>query len=237
MQISLDRIDRRTANAFFDSYEHLGNCGLGVWHWGAFLEARLIAAVSFGTTCFSRKRGLLSSVAAEFELSIYQICRGGTASTAPFNTASRVVSAALQELRRLRGDCLVIGYADRAYNEIGTIYQACNGLYTGQTEPKDQANYIIRGKLMSGWIVRKRFGTRSMEALRRIDKHVVKIPLTRKYRYVFVQASRQTRRIVLDALQPLVLPYPNRRIENIPAMNVAEQVKSRIGSKLNEGTS
>lgn len=149
--IDLVRIDYQAANRFFDDYEHLGNCGLGVWHWGALAGDRLVAAVSFGTTCFSRNRGLLPAVAEKHGLRVYQICRGGTASTAPFNTASQVLSSALNQLRRLRGDCMVVAYADRAYNEVGTIYQACNGIYTGQTDPKNQANYIIHGKWTSGW--------------------------------------------------------------------------------------
>lgn len=230
----LEKIDFATATRFFACYEHLGNCGLGVWHWGAFApqlasqnDGEMIGAVSFGTTCFSRNRGLLSSVAGKFGLNIYQICRGGTASGAPFNTPSRVVSAALDELEKFRGSCLVVAYADRTYNEIGTIYQACNALYTGLTNPKDQANYIIDGKLTSGWLVRKRYGTRSMKTLREIHKDIVKLPLNSKYRYVFVQAPRRERAKIIEALRPLSLPYPTRDGERIAPMNVAQLVRAR----------
>jgi hypothetical protein len=232
--IRLQKIDFATAARFFATYEHLGNCGLGVWHWGAFApqlaskkDDELIGAVSFGTTCFSRNRGLLSSVAVKFGLNIYQICRGGTASSAPFNTPSRVVSMALAELEKLRGPCLVVAYADRTYNEVGTIYQACNALYTGLTNPKDQANYIINGKLTSGWLVRKRYGTRSMKALRLIEPNIVKLPLNNKYRYVFVQAPPRERARILRELRPLLLPYPTRDSERIPPMNASQLVKTR----------
>ena len=131
----IERIDFRTAETFFKSYEHLGNCGLGVWHWGATENNRLVGVVSFGTTSFAQSRGLLSIVAKEFGLGIYQICRGGTIHTAPLNTPSRILSCAMRELRRERGDCLIVAYSDRRYKEVGTIYQACNGVYTGETEP------------------------------------------------------------------------------------------------------
>lgn len=225
--IRVERINHATARCFFKRYEHLGDCGLGVWHWGAFSGSRLIAVVSFGTTCFGRLRGSLSSIAKEFGLDIYQISRGGTAGTAPFNTPSRVVSAALSEFHKFRGDCLVVAYADRQYNEVGTIYQACNGVYTGLTQPKNQSNYLVRGRKMSGWVVRKKFGTRSMEALRRIDRRAVKVPLSRKYRYVFVQAPPLKRRRVLDALLRFSQPYPKRESENIPPMNIAVLVAQR----------
>jgi hypothetical protein len=229
--IRLERIDFATAQQFFQKYEHLGNCGLGVWHWGAFCGTQLIATVSFGTTCFGKRRGALQHITAEFGLETYQIARGGTVSNAPLNTPSRVLSSALNEFHRFRGDCLVIAYADRAYNEVGTIYQACNGLYTGNTQPKNQSNYFMCGREMSGWSVRKKFGTRSMESLRRIDINVVKMPLSSKYRYVFVQASRATRNRILEALRPLVKPYPSRSAENIPSMNIQQLVIDRATFK------
>jgi hypothetical protein len=223
----IQRISYAYARGFFERYEHLGNCGLGVWHFGGFLDKQLIAAVSFGTTCFAKNRGPLASIAQEFGLGMYQISRGGTATDAPFNTPSRVVSAALDSFRGARGDCLVVAYADRIFNEIGTIYQACNAIYTGLTDPKNQANYLIAGRVTSGWLVRKRFGTRDINLLRRIDGDIVKLPLRRKYRYVFVLASDRRRKAILRALSPLSLPYPSREAEDIPAMDISKLVKNR----------
>lgn len=220
-------ITYREAAQFFRRYEHLGNCGLGVWHWGGYLHDRMVAAVSFGTTCFACNRGELSRVAQFYGLGMYQIARGGTATDAPFNTPSRIVSAALAALQRERGDCLVVAYADRKFNEIGTIYQACNGLYTGKTNPKNQSDYFINGRLMSGWLVRKKYGTRSLAALQQIDPNAVKIPLRQKYRYVFVQATGRKKRKIVEAMRPLVLPYPRRPTEAIPPMNITELVQKR----------
>lgn len=229
--IRLERIDHHTARRFFAAYEHLGDCGLGVWHWGAFLRARLISTVSFGTTCFGKLRGPLSSIADEFGLGIYQISRGGTMGTAPFNTPSRVISRALREFHRFKGDCIVVAYADRRYNEVGTIYQACNGIYLGLTQPKDQSNYLIFGRTMSGWMVRKKFGTRAMAVLKSIDRNTVKVPLTSKYRYVFVQAPPLKRQRVVEAMVPLAKPFPKRENENILPMNISALVTSRTFMK------
>lgn len=225
--VSVRAIDHASARKFFEKYEHLGNCGLGVWHYAAVNGSTLVGVISFGTACFTAKRGLFSNIAKDFGLRAYQICRGGTISTAPRNTASWVLSRALKMFQQDRGNCLVVAYADRLFNEMGTIYQACNGLYTGQTDPKNQANYIIEGRWMSGWLVRKKYGSRSMEILRRIDENVVKIPLNAKYRYVFVQAPPLKKHMVIRALEPLMLPYPKRNVERIPAMDVAQLVNRR----------
>jgi len=113
---------------------------------------------------------------------------------------------------------------------MGTIYQACNGLYTGQTDPKNQANYIVKGRWMSGWVIRKKYRTRSMVALRRVDKNVVKIPLTSKYRYVFVQAPPLKKNLVTRALAPFIFPYPKRNVEQIPPMNIAALISRKARS-------
>ena len=84
-ELRVERITYATAQSFFREYEHLGDCGLGVWHWGAFLQRELVGAVSFGTTCFGKCRGPLREILTEFALDIYQISRGGTV---PIETAS-----------------------------------------------------------------------------------------------------------------------------------------------------
>ncbi len=229
--LQVQRIHYHAANRFFARYEHLGNCGLGVWHWGGFLGGHLIAAVSFGTTCFAKNRGPLAKIATEFGLGVYQICRGGTAANAPFNTPSQLVSAALDAFREEKGDCLVVAYADRLFNEVGTIYQACNAIYTGLTDPKNQANYLIGGRITSGWLVRKRFGTRDIEALQQIDSNIVKLPLRRKYRYVFVRVSGRKKRKVIRSLSSISEPYPSREGENIAAMDVSKLIRRRIEDK------
>lgn len=226
-RLAVQTMNVRAATAFFERFEHLGNCGLGVWHYGVHAGTELIGVISFGSTCFSRGRGAIASLAAEFDLPVYQIARGGTASSAPMNSASRVLSEALRCFRRDQGECLLVAYADSTFNEIGTIYQACNALYTGRTKPKGQSNYIISGRWMSGWSVRKRFGTRAMERLRQIDPNAIRVPLTSKYRYVFVLAAPAKKRRVLAAAATISCPYPKRDHESIPSMNVKELVVKR----------
>ncbi|HEY2234660.1 MAG TPA: hypothetical protein VGK01_14385 [Candidatus Angelobacter sp.] len=226
----LQKVTANAAGAFFRSYEHLGNCGLGVWHWAAVANDQITGVISFGTTCFARSRGELSVIANAFELPIYQICRGATAYPACPNTASQVLSNAMRALRRERGDC-----ADRFFHEVGTIYQACNGIYTGLTKPKNQANYRIHERTVSGWVIRKRYGTRTMDRLRAIDPNVVKIPLSPKYRYVFVQAAPRIKSKVLIHLKPLAMPYPKRSSERIAPMDVSALINHRFEQAVTSG--
>ena len=47
-----------------------------------------------------------------------------------------------------------------------------------------------------------------METLKRIDGNVVKIPLSAKYRYVFVQAPPLKKHMVIRALEPAYTSIP-----------------------------
>jgi len=198
------------AGSFMQKFEHLGNVGLGVWHWGLEFDGKLAAAVSYGTTCFSTNRGWLAGIAREVGCGIVQLCRGGSRPWSPKGTASRLIALANRAMYKLRGTLLVVAYADPELCEIGTIYQACNAIYTGLTEPKGQANYIIHGEKLTGWEVRKRYGTRDRSNLFAIDPKYQVLPLHKKYRYIMITGPPCTRRLLRKLITPYALPYPKR---------------------------
>jgi len=226
-QSFVSQIGADTANEFIEDYEHLGNIGLGVWHFGLFHSGSLVSVVSFGVPCFASGRGQLGTVAEECNARIFQLCRGATVFHAPKNSGSRAISLALRAMYQMHGQCLVVAYADTHFSEVGTIYQACNAVYTGKTNPKGQADYIIHGRRVSGWVVRKRYGTRCRKALRKIDRDMEILPLRRKFRYVLVAGPSRFRRHCYNRLEPLRQPYPKRSQLGIPEMNVADLVGNR----------
>lgn len=108
------------------------------------------------------------------------------------------------------GPIMIVAYSNQLLGEIGTIYQASNAIYTGLTQPGGQANYIVNGKQMSGWMVRKKFGTRSISKLRDIFPDSERLPLSPKHRYVFITGPKLKRRQIFGLLEPYMLPYPKR---------------------------
>jgi hypothetical protein len=203
-------LSKNEADSFMSRYEHLGNVGLGVWHRGLIVLNSLASVLSFGTPCFNKNRGIIAKISTKHELKLVQLCRGATAQWAPKNTASRGITLALCDLQRELGPLLAVAYADPTVGEIGTIYQACNAICTGWTDPKGQAEYIINGKLLSGWLVRKRFGTRDRQKLKSVDPNLKIIPLKPKLRYVLVAAPPNVKRGVMDDLKTISIEYPKR---------------------------
>ena len=206
----LERVSRATAEDFMRFFEHLGNIGLGVWHWGLKLDGGLAGVVSYGITCFSPNRGWLGRIASETDCGIIQLCRGASATWSPKNTASRLISLANRGMYQLKGPIMIIAYANRKIKEIGTIYQACNAIYTGQTDPKGQADYIINGRRLTGWQVRKIYGTRDRSKLSSIDPMHQIFPLPRKHRYIMLAAPPKKKRHMRKLLSSFSRPYPKR---------------------------
>lgn len=191
-------------------HELLGNVGLGVWHFGLFLDQDLSSVVSLGTACFSHTRGRIAQVAMRHNCRIVQICRGATIAGAPVGAPSHLIAFATREMWIRHGPMLVVAYADPSLGEVGTIYQACNAIYTGLTDPKGQANYVIHGRRMSAWQVRKQHGTRDRTKLVMVDPRFEILPLIPKHRYVIVAAPPLLRRSIRRVLLSLALPYPKR---------------------------
>lgn len=208
--MNIKQISKKEAEEFFRRYEHLGNCGLGVWHFGCFQGEKLMAVISFGSACFNPNRSKIGQYAAANNMKIIQLNRGGTRYDAPKNVPSQAVSLALKKVRDIFGDTVIVAYSDTRWNEIGTIYQSTNFMYLGLTDPKGQSNYIIDGKRMSGWTVRKKYGTRDMDKLANLASSVVRVPLTRKHMYVFINSSSLRKRRALQYFCDTIRPYPKR---------------------------
>lgn len=214
----LVRIEKARANEFMIKYEHLGDVGLGVWHWGLIWRGELISVVSYGTPCFSTNRGWISRIAKEAGSGVIQLCRGATIPNAPKGAPSRLISLSNKAMYKQRGSILIVAYADQELCEIGTIYQACNSVYTGMTNPKGQANYILHGERMSGWKVRKQFGTRNRKKLIHVDPNCKVLPLRKRHRYIMISASPLKNKHIRKLLSAYSLPYPSRTEAGIGSM-------------------
>jgi hypothetical protein len=221
---SIVELNSKMANSFVARYEHLGNLGLGVWHWGLLIDGILASVLSFGVPCFAVSRSFLGEISNKCEARVLQLCRGATPPWAPRNTPSRTICLAMRAISKKFGPTLVIAYADPHLHEIGTIYQASNAIYIGKTNPKGQANYIINGEILSGWIVRKRYGTRCRVKLRKIDPYMKVLPLRKKLRYVLLSGSCKFRKEARMLLEPYKVPYPRRIELGLPAMNIREMM-------------
>lgn len=100
------------------------------------------------------------------------------------NSESRVLGIVLRHLRQSTSLKFLLSYADPSAGHLGTIYQATNWLYLGQTEGAGYLD-VGEGKLRHPRSVFSTYGTDSVRHLRQTGVPARRVYLTGKHRYLY----------------------------------------------------
>lgn len=198
----------KEARDFIVTYEWVGNMGTSKHCFGLFLGGHLASVVCYGpliaTSHYSNILG------KDLSKSIMQLCRGAATFWAPKWASSKLISHSLKLLRQTMKVTAVVAYADPEAGEVGTIYQACNAYYIGETSPGRGKKYIINGHSYDPRKVVKKFGSRARDHILKIDPEYKTIPIKPKHRYIFVLGSKKERNEILHRISPFIRQYPKR---------------------------
>lgn len=193
------------AKEFILQYEWMGNMGTSKLCFGLFLGESLTAVCCFGPTVAPTKLNNILNGA-----SVIQLCRGASAWWAPKWAPSKLIGWCLRWLYVNSDFYCAVAYADPVAGEIGTIYQACNALYLGLTDPKHSCYYIINGHKYDPRKVVAKFGSRKKTFIANIDPYFETIPINKKHRYLFIIGPRKRSKRIISELRPMIQPYPKR---------------------------
>ena len=145
---------------------------LGVWE-----HEKFVGVVIFG-------RGSNNNIARPFHMSQRQVCELiRIALTDHETTVTRIVSIALKILRRRSpGLRIVVSYADPAQGHHGGIYQGGNWAYLGAIKISPPP-FMVLGKVVHARTISSRYGTSSLEWLRKyVDPETQRVP-SMKHKY------------------------------------------------------
>ncbi len=206
----LREIEWQEAKVFILNYEWLGNMGNSKYCYGLLFDNQLAAVVCYGPLVAPSQYSKLFD--KEISKEVLQICRGASTYWAPKWAPSKLISSSLKMLRKRLGSelILVMAYADPKAGEIGTIYQACNAYYLGETSHGGGKRYIINGHSYDPRTVYKKFGSRIKEHLLKVDKNYSTEEITPKHRYLFIRGSSKKRKEILNQVRDLIKAYPKR---------------------------
>jgi hypothetical protein len=170
---------------------------IGVWE-----SDKFIGAVIFGV-------GATSDLVKSYGLESTQGCE--LVRVALFNhqnTVSKIISICLKMLKKeMSGLRLIVSFADPEHGHNGTIYQAMNWVYTGESQSSEE--YIIHGKRWHGRAFRasKPAHLTTKEAAALIDPDYKIVMGSSKHRYLYPLDSAMRAQI-----EPLRKPYPKRSL-------------------------
>lgn len=197
--------------------EWLGNMGTTEWTYGLFFGKYLAAVTCFGSTAGTNVAA--SICGEEHRHKVTTLCRGAAVHWAHPHSASFLVSSACREMTK-KGYHIVVAYSDPEAGEVGTIYQACNFLYCGTTNPTEKFRRpdgkIYDSKQVSNLRRDRRGGTRKYKHSRAQQKKLMLeqgcefFKGTAKHRYVGIFGDKRIKRMLGAALQWEVQPYPKR---------------------------
>ena len=151
---------------------------MGVWE-----DGRFVGAIIYGV-------GATPRIAQPFGLKSTQVCELVRVALAPgrYWPTSRCVAKSLKLLsKQSPGLKIVVSYADRAQGHKGTIYQACNFTFLGETF---QRYLRVRGRMVHPRTLYDRYGRGGQRLAwlhANVDPHAkwVKLPAKLKYAYEF----------------------------------------------------
>lgn len=197
--LAVQRVSIETANRPCEQWHYSGiPYGLATDVYGVWEDRRFAGVIVFGVPVAKHAHRLLEGVMRKDCKELVRIA---------LRDHQRPVTQMLsQAVDLFRGDNghtvrLLITYADMAEGHVGTIYQAANWIYVGQAAFKDY--YIMHGEKVHPRTMVRRYGSRNMEVLRKIDPGVQHLYGQPKHKYALAFGQKWKKR-----LRRLAKPYP-----------------------------
>lgn len=166
----------------------------GVWENDMF-----IGAVLFG-------RGATLQIGDPYNLTQHQICElVRVALNQHEHHVTEIISKCLKKLHQDNPSLeLVVSYADKNQDHLGTIYQAGNWIYEGYR--KVRPSIIIHGKKIHARTVYTKYGHNGIEWLKKnVDVNAHYAPDKGRYKYIYPLTKRARKKYA-----HLHKPYPKQ---------------------------
>lgn len=233
--LEIKDIPKEKAMEIILKYEWLGTIGKPRHCYGAFDNNDFIGCVCYGV--LNAPQGYKNFVGKKYSQKGkgIQLIRGACVYWAHPHTASKLISESLKLINKLNYK-YVVAFSDPEAGEIGTVYQATNWHYTGETIPslnlyfgnkkilssQDIYRYIKpngRGlnEILSSGDIEKHINHNSPkvgrlkvnELIKGKDKLILKKHLP-KHRYVYLCGTKKEKKEMMSILKNKIKPYPKR---------------------------
>lgn len=212
MDVTVREITRADTEPFILGIHYAQRFPSISYAYGLFEGDTLEGVVTFGTPLSSTLRsGACGPDMADKIIELNRLCLRRNLK----NDASFLVGAGLRKLNAQRPEgTIVMSYADKAQDHLGTVYQATNFLYCGLSAKR--SDWAVKGKehLHSQTIGDEFKGQPNRAALMRAkygtDFYLK--PRSRKHRYVRFLGSKGFRAAARRALRYPVADYPKQDV-------------------------
>jgi len=215
----IEEISFDQAKNIIEKYEWLGTMGTTEISYGLICGGAIV-----GVACFGRTAGTNASSSVfgqDRDVGVMTLCRGACVHFAHEHSASHLISAACQNIADKGIAKALLAYSDPEAGEIGTVYQACNWIYTGMTSPTEKfrtpAGDVKDARLVSAYTRDRRGGVMKYKRSR-AEQKIIMINSGHtffkghsKHRYIGVYGGTPSeKRGLLKKVKYGSHPYPKR---------------------------
>jgi hypothetical protein len=165
---------------------------------------QLVGVVIYGVPASST---LLKGICGPDEAqNVYELTRLWVDDSVPKNGESWLIGQTLKQLDRE----IVVSFADSSADHVGYVYQATNFIYTGLSAKfKDPKVRGMEGQHHASYAN----GLTNAEVIEKFGDRVYWVERPRKHRYIYFNASKTRKRILMSKLRYKPLPYPKIHAE------------------------
>ena len=160
---------------------------------------QLVGVVIYGVPASST---LLKGICGPDEAqNVYELTRLWVDDSVPKNGESWLIGQTLKQLDRE----IVVSFADSSADHVGYVYHATNFIYTGLSAKfKDPKVRGMEGQHHASYAN----GLTNAEVIEKFGDRVYWVERPRKHRYIYFNASKTRKRILMSKLRYKPLPYP-----------------------------
>lgn len=195
-------IDYKTVMDVVEKYHYLKRKTSYSHAFGLFEKETgvLVGVVNYGVPASST---LLKGICGEDEMhNIYELNRLWLEDSVPRNGESFLIANTIKLLDKE----IIVSYADTSQGHLGYVYQATNFHYTGLSAKF--SDYVVKGK---EHMHRATYAySMTVDELKETygEDNVYRMERPRKHRYVYFNADKRRKKVLMKKLKYKVLPYP-----------------------------
>jgi hypothetical protein len=217
----LREVDFQTAKKIIEEYEWLGTMGTTQFHYGIYFDGVCAGVVGFGyfQSMFNKDHlgrggGYGSYVGDKYWDKGIQLTRGACVWWAHEHSGSKLIAYGLREMAK-KGYKFVIAFSDPEAGEIGTLYQATNWHFIGNSGTVHYDIHYEDGRLyMNNRDFNKKFGKGGFKNKSEFisdKKGLVLKTILPKGRYVKLIGNKKENEEMMKHLKDKIQPYPKRK--------------------------
>jgi len=205
-QLLIKEIPHKLAQSIVVEKHYLHRKAPCSYSWGLYEKDQIVGVIMYGTPSSAPlRRGIAGDDEKD---NVIELTRLWIDDKIGKNAESYLIGNTVKKVNKE----IVVSYAEIEQGHLGTVYQACSFLYTGLSAKR--TNWVVEGIDKHCQTIADKHTSAELKA--KYGSKFKLVPRPRKHRYVFINAKKKRRMLLLDKLKYKIQEYPTN--ESIDSM-------------------